>query len=96
MNHYIEYFTNYVEKNYDLNNELIMKKYYHSLRVARLMTILAQKLNFTDEDIILAFKIGLCHDLGRFYEVVRNGEFNNTIFDHAAYSNKILYIHFLH
>ena len=91
MNNYIEYFTNYVKDNYDINNDLIVKKYYHSLRVAYLMAILANKLGLPDEDVLFAFKMGLCHDLGRFYEVVRNGVFNNKIFDHAAYSNKILY-----
>lgn len=91
MNNYIEYFTNYVYKNYDMSNNLIRLKYYHSIRVARLMMILAKKMNLSDEDIILAFKLGLCHDLGRFYEVVINGKFNNLKFDHGAYSNKILY-----
>lgn len=91
MNNYIEYFTNYVKFNYDINDELIIMKYYHSLRVAYLMCLLAKKLNLNEEDSLLAFKIGLCHDLGRFYEVVLNGKFNNNIFDHGAYSNKILY-----
>ena len=91
MNNYIEYFTNYVFMNYDMNNNLISKKYYHSLRVAKLMIILARKLNLSDEEIELSFKLGLCHDLGRFHEVVKNGIFNNQIFDHGAYSNKILY-----
>ena len=91
MNNYIEYFTNYVYINYDMNNELISKKYYHSLRVAKIMQLLAKKLNVSDDDILLSFKLGLCHDLGRFHEVVRNGQFDNRIFDHGAYSNKILY-----
>ena len=91
MNNYIEYFTNYVFYNYDINNKLIYTKYYHSLRVAYIMNLLANKLNMSDEDKLLAFKLGLCHDLGRFYEVIRNGKFDNLIFDHAAYSNKILY-----
>lgn len=91
MNNYIEYFTNYVKKNYDINNELIIRKYYHSLRVAWLMNTISNKLGLDANDTILAFKMGLCHDLGRFYEVVKNKRFNNLIFDHAAYSNKILY-----
>ena len=91
MNNYIEYFTNYIRMNFDLNNKLIQSKYFHSLRVAYLMAILGKKLGLSDKDITLAYKIGLCHDLGRFYEVVRNGKFNNKIFDHGSYSNKILY-----
>ena len=91
MSNYIEYFTNYIKDNYDINDNLIILKYYHSLRVAWLMVILSKKLNLSEEDTLLAFKIGLCHDLGRFYEVIRNGKFNDTVFDHGAYSNKILY-----
>ena len=91
MNNYIEYFTNYVYKNYDMNNSLISLKYYHSLRVAWLMALLASNMNMSNEDIMLAFKIGLCHDLGRFYEVIRIGKFDNIAFDHGTYSNKILY-----
>jgi len=91
MDKYMEYFTNYVTMNYDINNELIKKKYYHSLRVAKLMILLAKKMNLNDDDILLSFKIGLCHDLGRFHEANVNGIFDNSVFDHGAYSNKILY-----
>ena len=91
MNKYIEYFTNYVFMNYDMNDANIRLKYYHSLRVAKIMAFLARKLNMSEEDIELAFKLGLCHDLGRFYEVVLNGKFDNLRFDHGSYSNKILY-----
>lgn len=91
MNKYLEYFTNYVCMNYDFDSNLIQKKYDHSLRVAYLMSILAQKIGLDDKDIVLSYKIGLCHDLGRFHEVIKNGKFNNNIFDHGAYSNKILY-----
>ena len=91
MNKYMEYFTNYVFKNYDMNNDLISLKYYHSLRVAWIMKLLASKLNMSDEDIVLAYKLGLCHDLGRFYEVLLEGKFNDLEFDHGSYSNKILY-----
>ena len=91
MNKYIEYFTNYVYMNYDMDNDIIRSKYYHSLRVAKIMILLARKMNLSDDDTLLAFKIGLCHDLGRFREVERNGKLDNRIFDHGAYSNKILY-----
>lgn len=91
MNDYIEYFTNYVMKNYDINDSLIEKKYYHSLRVAKLMMILAKRMNLNEEDILLAFKLGLCHDIGRFHEAKINGVYNNRVYDHGAYSNKVLY-----
>ena len=56
-----------------------------------LMIDLALRLNLSDEDVRLAFHIGLFHDLGRFREVVRSNKFNNLTFDHGAYSNKILF-----
>ncbi len=87
----IEKFTSYVNDNYDINNKLIKEKYDHSIRVSMLMIDLALRLNLDDNDIYLAFLIGLFHDLGRFREVVRNNRFDNLTFDHGAYSNKILF-----
>ena len=87
----IEIFNNYVKSNYDINNRLIIEKYLHSIRVSMLMIDLALRLNLSDDDTRLAFQIGLFHDLGRFKEVIRNKKFDNLSFDHAAYSNKILF-----
>ncbi len=87
----LETFRNYVYTNYDTNNALIREKYEHTIRVAMLMIDLGLRLNLSDEDLRLAFLIGLFHDLGRFREVVRSNKFNNLTFDHAAYSNKILF-----
>ena len=91
MNNYIEYFANYVNDNYDMSDPLVKLKFFHSVRVAKMMVLIAKKMNMSEEDTLLAFKIGLCHDLGRFYESVINGKFDNVKFDHGTYSNKILY-----
>ena len=95
MRNYYEKFTNYIVNNYDLKDKNIINKYSHSARVACLMILLAKRLNLPMEDVTLAFKIGLFHDLGRFREVERNKDkervFNNRTFDHGAYSNKILF-----
>ena len=91
MNKYIEYFMNYVTLNYDMEDTLIVERYYHSLRVAKIMAILAKKMNMCDRDIELAFKLGLCHDLGRFYEITLYDGHNSVGFDHGNYSNKILF-----
>ena len=92
---YLDEFTNYVKSNYNLNDSVIYEKYEHTLRVSTLMTYLALKLDMLNDDVLLAFKIGLFHDLGRFREVVRNKDkdrkLNNLTFDHGAYSVKILY-----
>ena len=84
-------YSKYVKDNYDLDNPLIKLKYDHSIRVASLMIYLANRLKLNSDDIILAFYIGLFHDLGRYREVVRSNTFNNLTFDHGAYSNKILF-----
>ena len=91
MEKYLKLFTEYISKNYDMENELVRNKYYHSTRVANLMYYLAGDLNLDSEEIRLAYIIGLFHDLGRFREVIRSSKFNNLTFDHGAYSNKILY-----
>ena len=92
---YLKIFTDYIKNNYDLNNLIIYEKYEHSIRVATMSVYLALKLGMGNEDILLAFKIGLLHDLGRFREVERNinkdNKLNNLTFDHGAYSVKILY-----
>ena len=92
---YLNIFTKYVKDNYDIKDPVIYEKYCHSLRVATLMIYLSLKLGLNNDDLLLAFKIGLLHDLGRFREVVRNKDkerkLDNLSFDHGAYSNKILY-----
>ena len=50
MNKYIEYFRNYIFMNYDMNDDKIILKYYHSIRVAWLMYTLANRLNLSEED----------------------------------------------
>ncbi len=91
MENDLNIFSDYVMSNYDMQNKLINEKYTHSIRVSMLMIDLALRLDLSDEDVRLAFQIGLFHDLGRFKEVIRNQKFNNLIFDHGAYSNKILF-----
>lgn len=95
MQNYYKKFTNYIISNYDITDKNVIKKYSHSARVACLMILLAKRLNLSKEDVVLAFKIGLFHDLGRFREIVRNKDkdkaFNNLTFDHGAYSNKVLF-----
>lgn len=92
---YLKVFTDYIHNNYDISNKTINEKYEHSIRVATLMIYLGLKLGMIDEDILLSFKIGLLHDLGRFREVQRNKDLNiklnNLTFDHGAYSVKILF-----
>lgn len=87
----IDIFHEHVTNNYEMSNELVVLKYNHTLMVTRIMALLCHKLKLSDEDINLALHIALFHDLGRFEEVKIRQEFNNIKFDHAVYSNKVLF-----
>ncbi len=56
-------------KDYDMEDPMINLKYYHTFRVADISEKLAQSLNMTDEQVNVAYIIGLLHDIGRFYQV---------------------------
>ena len=82
-----EKFIEYVG-NYDLENEKIRLKLYHSLRVAEVARRIAKDLNINED---LAELIGLLHDIGRFEQIKRFNTFNdkNSI-DHAILGVEIL------
>ena len=52
--------------NYDIENENIERKIYHSLRVMEISKKIATNLGLENEKIELATLIGLLHDIGRF------------------------------
>lgn len=91
INGSFEEFSNYVKSNYDLSDKLIEIKYEHSKRVANLMILIASKMNLSKREMLLAYFIGLFHDLGRFEQAVIEHKFDNSSFDHGLYSNKILF-----
>lgn len=84
-------FEEYINKNYDMSNNLVSLKYIHTLMVVKIMALICEKMKLEDEDIRLALYIALFHDLGRFDEIKIRKEFNNIKFDHALYSNKVLF-----
>jgi putative nucleotidyltransferase with HDIG domain len=72
----LEEFMKYVN-NFDLNNEKINIKYYHTLNVVRLMEKLAKYLKLTDSEVELTKIIGLLHDIGRFIQIKENGDYDD-------------------
>lgn len=58
-------FTNYV-KTFDLNDENIERKYFHSLRVMNLAENIAISENLNENDIEISLVAGLLHDYARF------------------------------
>lgn len=83
-------FIKYVD-NYDLAIEMIQLKKYHSLRVMEVATQIAQKENFTEEEIEIATLIGLLHDIARFKQYTEYKTFKDAqSFDHGEMGVEIL------
>lgn len=85
-------FLDYV-KNYDINNGRIKLKMIHILNVAKNCKEIAESLKLDDEQIKLAYLIGIFHDIGRFEQVRIYNTFSDkdTGLDHGEYSLKVLY-----
>lgn len=84
-------FEEYVDK-FEKTSKIIVKK-EHTLRVANNCYEIASFLNLSDDDKIIAYLIGLCHDLGRFKQLALTDSFSDhdTNIDHAALSVEILF-----
>lgn len=90
MEEIVEKFIDY-SKYYDLSNLNIRSKFTHSFRVMRYSADIAKSLNLSKSDIELASKIGLLHDISRFYQYEKYQTWNDLkSFDHGLYSKKIL------
>jgi len=76
-------FEDYVKK-FEMKDKISMK-YKHTYCVVRLMEKLAKRLQLSEEEINLAKIIGLLHDIGRFKQVDKTGDFNDlqSNIDHA-------------
>lgn len=85
-------FLNYASL-YDSSNGKIKLKTEHILRVADISKNIAQNLDLSEEDISLAYCIGIFHDIGRFEQVKRFNTFNDSKcnIDHGKFSNDILF-----
>lgn len=84
-------FDEYVFNNFDINLIGINRKYYHSQRVSLISKTIAENLGCNLHDVKLATKIGLLHDVARFYEYDLFGEYNHkNNFDHGRYGVKLL------
>ncbi len=87
----LDKFREYVS-NYDLNNNDILSKYNHSIRVMKLMIKYAEKLNYTEEEKEICQIVGLLHDIGRFLQLkVFKTYIDYKSVDHADYSVEQLF-----
>lgn len=83
-------FKKYVD-GFNLNDKTFIQKYDHSIRVMNLCEKFAKLLFFSEEDQILAKKIGLLHDIGRFNELKSHGNLYDKEYDHAKEGIKVLF-----
>lgn len=77
---------------YNLEDVKIKLKYEHTYRVAALCDRIAKSLHLNQEDIDMAWCLGMFHDIGRFDQVRRYGTFQDAVScNHADLSADILY-----
>ncbi len=87
----LQVFQEYIS-HYDIQKEMIRLKVEHTYRVSELCQQIASSLALSEEDIDLAWLIGLLHDIGRFEQQKNYGTFNDAIsIDHAQYGARILF-----
>ena len=77
--------------NYDIENENIERKIYHSLRVMEISKKIATNMGLENEKIELATLIGLLHDIGRFEQIKRFDSFEPGTMEHAVYGAQLLF-----
>lgn len=85
-----EEFIRFIKINYDTSLDGIKLKLDHSIRVQHLSNKIATSLKWKAKEISLAQKIGLLHDIGRFYEYEKYHNYHFKNFDHGEYGANIL------
>ena len=84
-------FARYAD-NYDVSNPKIALKIVHTYKVSELCKEIALSENMSEEDVELAWLIGMLHDIGRFEQLRRYNTFSdaNSI-DHALLGVTLLF-----
>ncbi|TCL61130.1 putative nucleotidyltransferase with HDIG domain [Kineothrix alysoides] len=84
-------FQSYVEA-YNVQDEKVRLKIEHTYRVSALCDEIAKSLGLSEEDVDLAWLIGLLHDVGRFEQLKNYGTFIDDLsINHAEYGAEILF-----
>lgn len=84
-------FQEYISK-YDRNDGKILLKIQHTFRVNQLSERIALDIGRSEEDVDIAWLIGLLHDIGRFEQIKDFGTFEDAkSVDHAKYGVKLLF-----
>ena len=84
-------FEEYVSK-YNLKEPNIYTKYVHTGRVAQNCENIARSLNLSEEEVDIAWEIGMLHDIGRFEQLRRFDTFDDSkSIDHAKFGADLLF-----
>ena len=88
-----KYFSNFVNHNFDMNDEKILHKVKHTYQVVNNAKYICKKLNLDELNTDIAMVIALLHDIGRFIQAkeMKNFREDITSFDHAALGVKLLF-----
>lgn len=76
--------------NYDHDEASIAMKDIHSHEVAKLMSLLIDKLKLSEKDKYLAMVIAYFHDAGRFPQIIETGSMSDKNYNHAEKSCEIV------
>lgn len=91
MNIIKQHFDRYVA-NYNASDIKVRLKIEHTYRVAENCRDIAESLLLPQEDVFLAWTIGMLHDFGRFEQIKRYGTFLDKMsVDHAAFGADLLF-----
>ena len=84
-------FEQYVKK-YDMNNNNIKSKYFHSLKVMEISSDIATTIGiFTDEDVAVCELIALFHEIANFDDAPNYSIEKEDIEDYALKSAEVLF-----
>lgn len=87
-----DYVSNFYSKGQDQENDwAIHLKEEHSWKVREEIMLISQRLNLSENDILIAEVLGLFHDVGRFYQYQRYRTFRDDLSeDHAKIGARIV------
>jgi len=87
-----DYVSNFYSKGQDQENDWsIQLKEKHSWKVREEIMLISQRLNVSEDDILIAEVLGLFHDVGRFYQYQKYKTFRDDLSeDHAKIGARIV------
>lgn len=89
--HVLREFKSYVS-DYDISDDKIRLKVVHTYKVAENSERIARSLGLSEEDVDLAWLIGMLHDIGRFEQLRRFHTFVDAdSIDHARFGADLLF-----